>query len=104
MKNDLQDYTDALKRALPEVFSGPALGRLTGGLFSWGSVRNLRAQGEIPEECFGPRIGGANAPTPVLRDKFIAWAVERAARRRGPVATSSAAAGRGGSPSEPAEA
>jgi hypothetical protein len=93
LKNDaaLQEYVDALKRALPEVFSGPAIGKLTGGLFSWGSVRNLRAQGEIPEECFGPRIGGANAPTPVLRDQFIAWAVARILRRRGLGATPSAA-------------
>jgi hypothetical protein len=93
LENDaaLKEYIDALKRALPEVFSGPAIGKLTGNLFSWGSIRNLRAQGEIPEECFGPRLGGSNAPTPVLRDKFITWAVERVLRRRGLVATSSPA-------------
>jgi len=78
----LQDYIEALRQALPPVFAGPNIGELTGGLFSWGSIKNLRAQGKIPETCFGPRSGKSNAPTPLLRDPFLAWLEERVEARR----------------------
>ena len=90
-----EDYIKALKAAPPPVFPGPSLDELTGGLYSWGSIQNFRRRGEIPKECFGPRLGGSNAPTPMVRDRFIAWLTRRAGlpaakptpppRRRSPV-------------------
>jgi hypothetical protein len=74
-------YIEALKEALPPVFPGPSIGELTGGLFNWGSLQNFRSKGLIPEEVFGPRLGGSNAPTPVIRGPFIRWLGDRANHR-----------------------
>jgi hypothetical protein len=76
-----EDYIKALKEALPPVFPGPSIGDLTGGLFNWGSIQNFKSKGLIPKEVFGPRLGGSNAPTPVIRDPFIRWLADRANRR-----------------------
>jgi len=73
----LQIYIDALRKVLPPVFAGQHIGRLTGGVFSWGSIKNLRHAGEIPEACFGPRYGRSHALTPMIRDPFLDWLEKR---------------------------
>jgi len=73
----LQIYIEALRKALPPVFAGQHIGRLTGGVFSWGSIKNLRYAGEIPETCFGPRYGRSHALTPMIRELFLDWLEKR---------------------------
>ena len=74
------DYLNALARALPEVFAGPRIGDLTGGAFTWESIRTRKSRGLIPQKCFGKRIG--NGPTPMLREPFIRWVAETVAGER----------------------
>jgi hypothetical protein len=67
----MKDYLAALEQALPAVFAGPEIDRLTAGIFTWKGIRTRRRRGQIPEACFGIRIG--NGPIPMLKGPFLKW-------------------------------
>jgi hypothetical protein len=65
----MQEIIEQLREALPPVFLGSAIDKLTGGAICWGTVQNKRCHREVPEECFvraGPRVL-------VVRDPFLSW-------------------------------
>jgi hypothetical protein len=69
MHDDLDTIIDELRAALPPVFLGSRINKLTGDAINWGTVQNKRSQGQIPDECFlrsGVRVL-------VRRDPFLAW-------------------------------
>jgi hypothetical protein len=84
-------HIQAVAEALPPVFAGPEIDRLTGGAYTWSSIRTRKSRGEIPPGCFGIPLG-ANSPTPMLREPFLAWLrqlaeeAEQAPAKRLPVA------------------
>lgn len=60
-----------LRETLPEYILGTQLDVLTGNLFRWRTIKNLRSQGKIPPICFtkiSPR------KVLILRDTFLEWA------------------------------
>lgn len=59
-----------LAEALPPVFPGKDLDRLTGNVLRWRTIQNRRCRREIPEGCFS-KI----SPRKIVihRDPFIAW-------------------------------
>jgi hypothetical protein len=66
---DIVDVVEQLRQALPPVFLGAAMDKLTGGAICWGTVQNRRSEGKIPDECFvrsGSRVL-------VVRDPFLGW-------------------------------
>jgi hypothetical protein len=68
----LNAFIEALERSLPEVFAGPKIDELTGCVFTWSAIRTRRSRKQIPEECFGPRVG-PNSPTPMVKGPFLQW-------------------------------
>jgi hypothetical protein len=67
--DQLQEVIEQLRAALPPIFLGSAINRLTGDAINWGTIQNKRCNGEISDDCFvrsGPRLL-------VVRDKFIDW-------------------------------
>jgi hypothetical protein len=72
MPASVEDFIQALDKCLPEVFAGPKLDKLTGGIFTWSSFRTRLSRGQVPRQCFGPRLS-ANAPTPILKEPFLIW-------------------------------
>lgn len=60
---------------LPAAFPGPQLDELTGNLFRWRTIKNLRSKKRIPEACFlkiSPR------KILIVRDEFLVWAEQYA--------------------------
>ena len=74
------DYIAALERALPPIFAGPAIDRLTGGLFTWSGIRTRKSRGTIPLDVFGPPA--PSGATPIIRDRFLSWVARTAAGER----------------------
>lgn len=68
--DELQTF---LEGRLPEIFPGKDIDRLTGRIFRWRTLQNLRCRGEIPAECF-LRL----TPRKILihRDRLIAWVAQ----------------------------
>lgn len=70
----MSDLRRFLEGVLPEIFPGKDIDRLTGNIFRWRSIQNLRCKGEIPSSCFlrlSPR------KVLVYRDNFLDWVAER---------------------------
>jgi hypothetical protein len=90
----LDAFFEALDRSLPDVFAGPRIYELTGGVFTWSGIRTRRSRKQIPEECFGPRVG-PNSPTPIVKEPFLQWVAALAHPGKTPssIATSRAARG-----------
>ncbi|NMC48705.1 MAG: hypothetical protein GYA47_04640 [Desulfovibrio sp.] len=57
------------QQALPAVFRGTELDRLTGKAIRWRSIQNLRSKRVIPSECF--IYSGSKVL--VRRDLFLKW-------------------------------
>jgi hypothetical protein len=71
---------EELRRALPPVFAGTAIGQLTGDAINWGTIQNKRSAREIPDECFirsGTRVL-------VVRDPFLSWWAATLSKARQP--------------------
>lgn len=69
MHDELDTIIDELRTALPPVFLGTRINKLTGDAINWRTIQNKRSQGQIPDECFlrsGVRVL-------VRRDPFLAW-------------------------------
>lgn len=59
-----------LEEALPPIFPGKDLDRLTGNVLRWRTIQNRRCRREIPEDCFS-KISARKIV--IHRDAFIAW-------------------------------
>lgn len=59
-----------LEEALPPIFPGKDLDRLTGNVLRWRTIQNRRSRREIPRECFS-KI--STRKIVIHRDAFIAW-------------------------------
>lgn len=59
-----------LKRRLPEVFPGKEIDKLSGNIFRWRTMQNMRCNGKIPQDCFF-RLSARKIL--VNRDKFLEW-------------------------------
>lgn len=59
-----------LAEALPPIFPGKDLDRLTGNVLRWRTIQNRRCRREIPEDCF---FKISPKKVLILRDRFVAW-------------------------------
>lgn len=59
-----------LERTLPEVFPGKDIDKLSGNIFRWRTLQNMRCKGEISQDCF-VRLGTRKVL--ICRDKFLEW-------------------------------
>lgn len=56
---------------LPKLIPGKQIDKLSGGVFCWGTIKNLRSQKKIPESCF---VKVSPRKIFILRDAFLDWA------------------------------
>jgi hypothetical protein len=69
MHDELDAAIDELRDALPPIFLGSRINKLTGDAINWGTIQNKRSKGQIPDGCFlrsGVRVL-------VRRDPFLNW-------------------------------
>lgn len=70
-KIDPQIIMEALRSALPPVFSRSSLTKLTGGLINQRTIANLQSKNQGPPSFqYGKKIA-------FERDSFISWAFEK---------------------------
>jgi hypothetical protein len=69
MSSIIEQAVVEMSKALPPVFAGKSLNKLTGNAIVWGTIQNARCREEIPHECF---IGGGRKIL-VRRDLFLNW-------------------------------
>jgi hypothetical protein len=65
----MSDLLEELRQTLPPIWLGTRTDELTGHAICWGTVQNLRARREAPEDAFA-RTGNRVL---VIRDRFLPW-------------------------------
>lgn len=65
----MPDLLEELRQTLPPIWLGTRTDELTGHAICWGTVQNLRARREAPDDAFA-RAGNRVI---VIRDRFLPW-------------------------------
>jgi hypothetical protein len=76
----LPDLLDELRQSLPPIWLGTRSDELTGNAICWGTVQNLRARREAPEDAF---VRAGNRVL-VIRDRFLPWWISTLSDARRP--------------------
>lgn len=67
-----EDYpiVASVRKEWPPLFALSKIDRMSGGVFAYSTIRNMRAQKKIPDECF---IRYKGKKVVVHRDPFLDW-------------------------------
>jgi hypothetical protein len=76
----LPDLLEELQKTLPPIWLGTRTDELTGPAICWGTVQNLRARREAPDDAFA-RAGNRVL---VIRDRFLPWWISTLSEARRP--------------------
>lgn len=70
LNKDDHPIVASLRKELPPVFALSKINELSGGVFAYSTIRNMRAQGKIPQDCFVRYMG---KKVVVHRDPLLDW-------------------------------
>lgn len=59
----------------PAKFLAKQIDELSGGIFRWATIKNMRSKRLIPESCF---VKISKRKILIVRDEFLAWAEQYA--------------------------